>query len=162
MENGRHVVDEQNQPSDATGRTRTQPDERRFDTAGRLDGTRPPKRTSPAESPPVGLTEEQLFRGYGLPLSPSSPVAPPLPSAARRSAMSTPDERLESALIKVELEAGVLLSYLETLDEEASWLVMSQLQFARLTNALLEVGQRAGRILERDLAVDMSRRSSRR
>jgi hypothetical protein len=73
----------------------------------------------------------------------------------------TPDERLEVTLVKVELECGLLMSYLETLEVDARAVVMSQLQFARLTNALLEVGMLTGRILERDLASDMGRKSSR-
>lgn len=43
----------------------------RFDTAGRL-GVRPRKRH--AESPPAGLPEELIFRGYGFPPASGSPV----------------------------------------------------------------------------------------
>ena len=73
----------------------------------------------------------------------------------------TPDERLEVTLVKVELECGLLMQYLEALEVEARAVVMSELQFARLTNALLEVGMLTGRILERDLAVDIARKRSR-
>jgi len=42
-----------------------------FDTAGRL-GVRPQKRH--AESPPAGLPEEFIFRGYGISVTSGSPV----------------------------------------------------------------------------------------
>jgi len=113
VDNLAQLVDEQNRAADATERNRTHSDERRFDTAGRLDGTRPLKRTSPAESPPAGLPEEFIFRGYGMD-PPGSPVERPGPPDRSTPGLEDVDD-LDAIMAAIELSAAAMRIYVDEL-----------------------------------------------